>query len=276
MSKLLFFDIDGTLAYPRQTPPQSAVNAIRSAREKGHIAFISTGRTQDSIPTEIAAIGFDGGIFSAGGVVVLADSILVQNHMSRRKVDAIIDLLKDKSVFYVLETPDGRFHSENGNAILAEADMTGVSPELRHLTTEILLDSTAHPMSEYAGQCVFKIAYHSALPRISEELSNALFGLAKVVPFHNIPGLPIQIGEISDPEVNKARAMLDLCTHLGKTAADCIAFGDSMNDSEILETAGIGVAMGNAEESLKAIADIVCDRCENGGIARAMQELGLI
>ena len=276
MSKLLFFDIDGTLAYPRQTPPQSAVNAIRSAREKGHIAFISTGRTRDSIPTEIAAIGFDGGIFSAGGVVVLADSILVQNHMSRRKVDAIIDLLKDKSVFYVLETPDGRFHSENGNAILAEADMTGVSPELRHLTTEILLDSTAHPMSEYAGQCVFKIAYHSALPRISEELSNALFGLAKVVPFHNIPGLPIQIGEISDPEVNKARAMLDLCTHLGKTAADCIAFGDSMNDSEILETAGIGVAMGNAEESLKAIADIVCDRCENNGIARAMQELGLI
>ena len=276
MPKLLFFDIDGTLAYPLREPPRSATVAIREARSKGHKAFISTGRTHDSIPPAVSEIGFDGGIFSAGGIVVLGDQILTQHHMSDRKVDAVIQYMKEYPVFYVLETPDGRFHSENGEAILAQTDMTGIPLDLQQLTAEILLDPTARPMSEYCGQSVFKIAYHAPLPRFSDELTEAFRDVAKVVPFHNIPGLPIEIGEVSDPMVNKARAMLDLCGHFGMTAADCIAFGDSMNDSEILETAGIGVAMGNAEESLKAIADMVCDRCENDGIARAIHELGLI
>ena len=58
--------------------------------------------------------------------------------------------------------------------------------------------------------------------------------------------------------------------------ADCIAFGDSMNDEEMLQTAGVGVAMGNASEQLKALADMVCDRCECDGIAKALEELNLI
>ena len=78
MPKLLFFDIDGTLAYPLREPPRSATVAIREARSKGHKAFISTGRTHDSIPPAVAEIGFDGGIFSAGGIVVLGDQILTQ------------------------------------------------------------------------------------------------------------------------------------------------------------------------------------------------------
>ena len=70
--------------------------------------------------------------------------------------------------------------------------------------------------------------------------------------------------------------MVDICNHFGKTAADCIAFGDSMNDAEALAAAGLGIAMGNAEQALKDIADKVCDRCENDGIAKALQALGLI
>ena len=60
------------------------------------------------------------------------------------------------------------------------------------------------------------------------------------------------------------------------TTADCIAFGDSMNDSEMLQTAGIGVAMGNASDAVKALADLVCDCCECDGIAKALKQLDLI
>ena len=276
MKKLLFFDIDGTLAYPRQSPPSSAVAAIQKARCHGHKAFISTGRTWDSIPQAIADIGFDGGIYSAGGIVMLGSNILAQHYMADQTVQAVLALLKEKSVFYVLETADGRFHSENGHTVLAEADMVNVSAEMQQLTSDILLDSTARPLADYSGQPIFKIAYHSADSEITEQLTRGLDGIAKIVQFDNIPGLPITIGEISDPNVNKGHAMMDVCHHYGVTADDCIAFGDSRNDSEIILAAGLGVAMGNADAELKSIANLVCDRCENDGIAKAFHDLGLI
>ena len=276
MCKILFFDIDGTLAYPCQSPPPSAVAAIQVARRNGNKVFISTGRTTDSIPQAVADIGFDGGIYSAGGIVLLGNNILAQHHMSEHTVQAVLNALQALSVFYVLETAEGRYHSENGHMVLAEAVIQNVSQEMQKLTADILFDTSMHPISEYIGQPVFKIAYHSADPQVTVQLINRLNTIAKIVQFGNIPGLPITIGEISDPNVNKGQAMLDVCQHYGKAPGDCIAFGDSMNDAEIIRAARLGVAMGNAEQALKEIANLVCDNCENDGIAKALQNLGLI
>ena len=276
MQKILFFDIDGTLAYPLQSPALSTVDAIRKARSNGHKAFISTGRTWDSIPQAVAEIGFDGGIFSAGGIVMLGNSILKQHHMAGHTMEAVLALFEKKSVYYVLETADGRFGSENGHIVLAEVNMENVSQQMQQLTADILTDSTTRSMSEYEGQPIFKIAYHSTDPGITDQLTTELNDIAKIVQFNNIPGLPITIGEISDPNVNKGHAMLDVCQYYGKTEIDCIAFGDSMNDSEIIIAAGTGVAMGNADQQLKDLADMVCDSCENDGIAKALCSLSII
>lgn len=276
MSKLLFFDIDGTLAYPRHAPSPATIDAIHKAQENGHKVFISTGRTWDSIPPAVAAIGFDGGIYSAGGIVMLGNTILAQHHMSEQVSSAILNLLHSKPVCYTLETVAGRFNTENGQDILAQTDMTNVSDDMQRFAVAVILDSTTLPMSSYSGQPIFKIAYYSPDQSMTEQLTAELKGIAKVVEFDNIPGFPLNMGEISDFSVNKGLAMLDVCHHFEKTAADCIAFGDSMNDAEILTAAGLGIAMGNADEKVKAIADKVCDRCENDGIAKALQELDLI
>ena len=266
MHKILFFDIDGTLAYPLQSPAHSVVDAIRQARNNGHKAFISTGRTWDSVPQAVADIGFDGGIFSAGGIVLVDQKPLAYHYMAEETAQAILNFLKQKNIFYVLETPDGRFHSENGSSVLSEADMSNVTTEMKNFTTSFLLEPDSQPLSKYSGQPIFKIAYHVADPKIPELLTTALNGVAKIVPFNNISGFPIFIGEISDPYVNKGNAMMDVYNYYNKTAMDCVAFGDSMNDAEIIRAAGLGVAMGNAEQALKDIANLVCDNCENDGI----------
>lgn len=275
MDKLLFFDIDGTLAYPRLSPSSATVNAIRKARSNGHKVLLCTGRTVDSIPTAVAGIGFDGGIFSAGGLVMLGNTILAQHFMADKVVQNTLTLLYRKSLFFTLETMDGRYRSENGHEILSQVDMTCISNEMQQFTTNIIFDPATRPMSEYNGQPIYKIAYYSADHSITNQLSDELHGIAKIVQFDNIPGLPLTLGEISDFSVNKGLAMMDICKHLGKTAADCIAYGDSMNDSEILVAAGLGIAMGNAAPGLKELADIVCDSCENDGVARSMHDLGL-
>ena len=276
MKKLLFFDIDGTLAYPQQEPPVSAVEAIRQSRYNGHMAFISTGRTIDSIPGAVSRIGFDGGIFSAGGQVAIGDAVLYRFHMEDSLLQELLARLRSMPVFYALETADGRFHSENAEEILRLADLSGIGESAMKLTREILFDPGMRPMSEYRGQPVFKIAYHCPRGAVRASLAAVLEGLANLVDYDNLLPLPISVGEISDPEVNKGNAVRALCRHFGMDTADCIAFGDSMNDSEMLQTAGIGVAMGNAPDAVKALADLVCDRCECDGIAKALKQLDLI
>ena len=276
MGRLIFFDIDGTLAYPRQAPSFATVDAIRQARKNGHRVFISTGRTWDSIPPAVAEIGFDGGIYSAGGIVMLGNTVLSQHFMNEQVSDTILNLFRSKPVFYTLETSAGRFHSENGIDILAQTDMRNVSEEMQRFSTSVILDPVPLPMSAYQGQPIFKIAYYSPDHTMTSQLTAELDGVAKVVEFDNIPDFPLNMGEISDFSVSKGLAMLDICKHFGKTADACIAFGDSMNDAEILLAAGLGIAMGNAKAQVKEIADIVCDRCENDGIAKALWKLGLI
>ena len=276
MKKLLFFDIDGTLAYPQQEPAASTVEAIRQSRYNGHMAFISTGRTIDSIPGAVSRIGFDGGIFSAGGQVAIGEKVLYRFHMEDSLLQKLLARLRSMPVFYALETADGRFHSENADEILRLADLSGISENAMKLTHEILFDPGMRPMSEYGGQPVFKIAYHCPKGAARTQLSAELAGLAKLVDYDNLLELPISVGEISDPGVNKGNAIRALCLHLGMTTADCIAFGDSMNDAEMLRTAGVGVAMGNAPEHVQALSDLVCDRCACDGIAKALKKLHLI
>ena len=81
MKKLVFFDIDGTLAHPGQVPSPATVSAIRQLRANGHKAFLSTGRTIDSIPPAVAEIGFDGGIFSSGAVIEYNGEIIGNHFM---------------------------------------------------------------------------------------------------------------------------------------------------------------------------------------------------
>ena len=158
MKKLLFFDIDGTLAYPQQEPPVSSVEAIRQARHNGHMVFISTGRTIDSIPEAVSRIGFDGGIFSAGGQVAIGDTVLFHFHMEHALLQQVLLRLRAMPVFYALETADGRFHSENAGEVLRLSDVSGFDEQAMKLTREILFDPGMRPMTEYDGQPVFKIA----------------------------------------------------------------------------------------------------------------------
>lgn len=276
MGRFIFFDIDGTLAHPGQAPSESTVKSIQAARRNGHKVFISTGRTMDSIPKPIATIGFDGGIFSSGGIAAVDGKIVIQHVMDSALVQKILSALHRHNMFYTLETADGRYNSENAQDLLEQIDFSNTSKEMAEFTKGVLFDSTAIPMSNYSGQPINKITYYCIDHDTEAQLYRELQLAVKVVPFHNIPGFPLATGEISDYAIHKGRALKELCDYFGCQPSDCIAFGDSMNDSEILTAAGLGIAMGNADEQVKAIADQVCDRCENDGIAKALQELGLI
>jgi hypothetical protein len=273
--KLLFFDIDGTLADLGHGPSPATVETIRACRAKGNKVFISTGRTKGMVPEAIAAIGFDGGIYSAGGRIFAEGQELQRNNMPPELVKRITSVLEEKEINYTMECDDCLFE---GSAPLEvnETDTVNGSSELQRFFEQRKKLGRRYPISEYQGTPVYKISYMVTSYAQIEGLKNELGQEAKVVGFDNLmPGVPFIGGEVSAFAINKGAALQYLCDYYHVDPSQSIAFGDSMNDSEILEAAGIGVAMGNSSEEVKKLADRVCPSCANDGVAKTLIELGL-
>ena len=255
--KLLFFDIDGTLAMPGSPPSQTVVEAIRAARANGHLTILSTGRPAYLVPPEIDAIGFDGHIYSAGGRVAAGDALLFDRPMPGELSRMALDAIREEGLFYTLECVGTGFQH--------------LPPVIRRLMPEGL------PAGDYRGEHVYKISFFTRSVEAVDRLRQRLGSRVKLVCFGNmVKEVPFLAGEISAPDVDKGGALRLLCRYYGASPADCVAFGDSMNDAEILESAGLGIAMGNAEAAVKRLADQVCESCDGDGVAKALARLGLI
>lgn len=277
MGKLLFFDVDGTLAIPGCPPSPATVSAIRAARKNGHKVFLSTGRTMGSVPVPVMDIGFDGGIFSAGGYTIAEGQMLTQHFIPKEMCKEICDRFHEHSDICIFETVDGQFVSENVKAVLDTCSVLKADKEMERFACELVASPDHAKMSDYRGQPVCKITFLSTDFHLPDRLSDALGGRIKVVRFDDlVQGFPMVAGEISDISVNKGVALQDICKFYHVQEKDCVAFGDSMNDAEILHVAGVGVAMGNAEERVRCLADMVCDSCENDGVAKTLLAMNLL
>lgn len=273
--KLIFLDIDGTITMPGTLPTTETVNSIRSARKKGHLVFLCTGRGACFIDKAVAEIGFDGGIYHAGGRVLLQDKELVNQPLDTEKTETLIQLLSEMEVSITLEALDGTY-TNKVKQNWREMDISKASSELLR-QMEQMEKNTSKPLSEYDGQPIYKVSFRAFSQEQKEQVTSVTPDWAKLVWFDSfLPGIPMMAGEISDDKVTKATAMNVICDYLGASAEDCIAFGDSMNDAEILKAAGTGIAMGNASEEVKAIADLVCEGCTEDGIAKTLKRMNLI
>ena len=268
MSKLIFLDIDGTIVMPDAPPSRRTVEAIRAARANGHKVFLSTGRLEAYVDESVREIGFDGGIYSAGGRVVVDGNVISDHPMPEDLARRIIDALSEENMPYMVEnsqgvcTADGRILRNIGE--LKKAYFGGFIPP----------KAGARPYDESS---VYKILFQAAGTVQAELLTGKLDAAAKVVLFPNlVPDLPVIPGEVSRLDVHKGTALRGICQYLNADLSDCIAFGDSMNDAEIIQAAGIGMAMGNAEACVKEIADQICESCEEDGVARALARMNLI
>ena len=79
--------------------------------------------------------------------------------------------------------------------------------------------------------------------------------------------------EINSAKAGKGKAILALAEHLGIDPRDTVAFGDGTNDREMLELAGLGVAMENADPLVKAVADQICESNNAAGVGKTIRRL---
>ena len=279
MGKYLFFDIDGTLMGPsKQVTPKTA-NGIKQARENGHKCFLCTGRAPVSIMKSIREIGFDGIISSAGGFVNIGGKYIFENFINQYVLSEVMLLFTNKKILFSLETKDALYQTpgvkdffDNKNSKIMENNL-----ELARFLEERKNEEVRLPISEFdilkhkvTKVCFIsedKIAFYDCVKYLSEFFNIVIFS-KESDDFIN--------GEIILKNCTKGDAIKKAVDYLGGKIEDTIAFGDSMNDYEMIKDAGYGVVSYLAPEKLKAIADDTFDDPDNDGIYKSMKKLELI
>jgi Cof subfamily protein (haloacid dehalogenase superfamily) len=280
-----FLDVDGTIMKDGRHIPASAIDAIRSARARGHLMFLSTGRGMKELRGPVLDIGFDGAVTGGGGFASIGDEIVVARLLTTEAVAHLEETFAAHGVHWFFQTYDRMFASpalpalmqhyvERDRALHAEkARAAGLDPdeaEFFSVGMKVFDDADRFVAAEVA-KAVILSDDADAVAAATAELDGAFAVVSGTIP------LPVgNSSEIAPVGVNKGAAILELLAHVGVDPADAIGIGDNWNDAEMFEVCGTSVAMGNAVPGVRELADQVTTPIDEDGIRNAFLRNGLI
>lgn len=270
--KIIFLDIDGTLIDYTHQLSQSTREAIRLAQARGHKLFISTGRSKPSIYPWLLELGFDGMIAGDGTYAEFEGNLILESVIPEAQISRLYRYLDDRKIGFYEESNSGLYG--NRYYLSETARLFGVSEEV---AAENLLN--AFPELTFNHQSyhldVNKVSFVMSPAISKEELENEFSDTFRI-GIWNIFGKGRDFGDFTQKHLTKASAVAFLLETLGLNRKDTVAFGDSYNDVEMLQYCETGIAMGNATENLKAVADYVTNDVTEDGIFNAFTHFGLI
>ena len=251
---IIFFDIDGTLAEGTNVP-QSAADAIARTRAAGNLVFICTGRPRWYAQKTFGAYT-DGFVCCNGRLAVRGDERVIDQHIDPQMVVRILQVLDKHDAGYAFFGLDHLYYG--GNPAYRET-AEHVHGELGSLT-EALEEGT--PLYSY------DIFFRDATER--EAIAADLEGICLVNPHGPHPSADVTV-----TGYGKGDACRDVAATLGIALEDSYAFGDGINDMSMLEAVGHGVAMGNAVQATKDVAEFVTTDIHDDGVANGLAHYGL-
>ena len=274
--KSIFLDVDGTLVSGHATMNPKVVEAINRARQNGHYVFICTGRNKTGIKYELAKAGFDGIIASAGSYIEIDNKVIHSVYFNKLLVDKISKVFDENNIYYNYECTDVTYMSKK----MVELFIGGVNFESGNIELEKMMQEefkkfSIQDLSLYNNQDIHKICFIATDQNYVERAKKQLGDDVNMV-IHDIFDATTINGELISKVDNKATAIKQVIDYLGIDKKDTIAFGDSMNDYEMINFVECGIAMGNACKELKEVASRVCRSVDEDGIYYEFIELGLI
>lgn len=271
MSKLIFFDIDGTLVDFSMHIPDSTLEGLRLARANGHKIAICTGRPYTNIYPFLLDFGFDGVVASAGAYIQYQDQKIYHSVLETKKLVILAELFRRHGAAYFLQGYSGRFVSEPDSLVMDEVLSDGDSA--KKLREGMILCEAPEQMEDM--ECGVYFRSDAVIEQMQEEADAAAEGYFCLTGCSFGTDI-VYSGEITKKGVNKATGMQRLLEAMGMTQKDSVAFGDGSNDFEMIEFANQGIVMGNGIPKLKECGDYVTTAIDRDGIWNGLKHLKLI
>jgi Cof subfamily protein (haloacid dehalogenase superfamily) len=262
--RLVVVDLDGTVRSRRLGIPPGVRAAVAEARVRGVRVCVATGRMWRSAEPWVRALGADPPVILYNGGQVLdfaTGRTLYERRLPRDAARAALALARrDPDVQPHLYLHD-RVYVERLHPLTdAYAADDGLTYELVPSLDALLADDDPHKLLVIGGR-----------ERV-ESLQRAV--RAARLPVHDVQSEPVYL-EILPPHVSKGAALVAMLEALEVAAGETIAIGDNWNDVEMIEAAGLGVAMGHAPDGVRARADHVCGTAEEEGVREVIERFVL-
>lgn len=248
-SKIFFFDIDGT-TYSHQTKivPESTSYALKKLKEKGNKICICTSRSSDemiNLPEEFLNL-FDSTICLAGGYITIENEKLI-HLLDKQEMKNAIQHLDEMHVPYRYVTADNKGYLYNSTEFvrgLFDFQYQMIPPEKAYEDEE-LIHFQYYPLNEKQNEEIIQFFKISKLTHLKYS------------------------HEVTQENLDKASAIQIVAQHYGYNRENTVAFGDGFNDVTMLESAYIGIAMGNGSNACKAASDYITDGIDEDGLYHA-------
>ncbi len=280
--RLIALDLDGTLLGSRKEISPRTRRALALARERGIVTVIATGRSAQSARVFSRQIGGGPVICCNGATVLEGDgSVIHEKEMPVAPLVRVLELCAEQRVLCECYTPRG---------IVLDQLMLHASTYFRWVKgRQSTIGAAFHLLHLWH---INRMRWVRSLRKWAERPGRpAILKLMVIGPQESLdvltaqirreaPGLAVTSSgrgniEVGPAGVSKGAALELLGARLKIPRQAMIAMGDSSNDLEMLRYAGLGVAMGNATDEIKAAADRVTASCDDDGVALVIEEVCL-
>lgn len=259
--KILFFDIDGTLSDEATgVIPDSCKEAIKKARENGHLCFVNTGRPISTIPSQVIDLNLDGYVCGCGSYINYNHQVLLEKNLSIDLCKEIVTKLQETNMSGVLEGSRGVYYEPNNQNKTIENikqvyRASGFDMSKTWFDEDLCFDKATCWINSDSD---FE-SFHSYMSQYFE-------GIKRADDFY----------EYIQKDYSKATGIQFLLDYFHLDLEDAYVFGDSTNDLSMLEYVKNSTAMGNSCNQVKDVVSYITDTVENDGIMQALKYWGII
>ena len=239
---VFFIDIDNTLLTHGEVC-ESNIKAIEEARKRGHLVFINTARSYAIIPQSVRDIPFDGYVTSLGNLIMMENDTIYNVTIPHEETAEIFDYFTGSKRSIHLEGEEYFFRN-------------------RFSDTEfgVLLESGKELMEKYSSCRISKVYIPYVLPEEECKYLSSKYMFYK-------HGTYCEYGVAGN---TKATGIIRVMDYLKIPVKNSVAIGDSVNDIEMMEASGISIAMGDGNDMVKEMCDIVTCDSDLGGVGEGI------
>jgi Cof subfamily protein (haloacid dehalogenase superfamily) len=260
--KAVFIDLDGTLLNHRSEISPENTACIHALVKKGIQVVFATGRPIESVRHLLGAVHKEHPVITLSGSAIhksLFGEALALHTLPFETVHSILEICrKSHDVANILMNDEHEFFALHSN------------PEIEEFIGMFRKHPKAFSYDDIPKVAIQSMLVHAKVGRkaVYDLLQRDFADKVHFTYFKEYPW--IEIGHLTG---NKGEAMGIVCQHLGLDVADAVAIGDGANDLEMIAQAGLGIAMDNADDEIKAVADRRAPHHHPDGVARALSEV---